>query len=176
MPQKGIMYMKTLVVYYSRTGHTRKIGDEIAAALEADVEELKDDVGRSGPVDFVKSGREAKAGTLVNLDPLSHEPSSYDLAVIGTPVWAFTMCSPVRTFLLNNDLGNAKVAWFCTMGASSRSFMASCFEAMTDESGLSPVATAGFSAKNIRSDHSQAIADFATALKVAVGRVKNGVA
>ncbi|MCK5584780.1 flavodoxin family protein, partial [Candidatus Bipolaricaulota bacterium] len=70
MPQKGTMYMKTLVVYYSRTGHTRKIGDEIAAALEADVEELKDDVGRSGPVDFVKSGREAKAGTLVNLDPL----------------------------------------------------------------------------------------------------------
>jgi len=170
------MYMKTLIVYYSRTGHTRKIGDEIAAVLEADVEELKDDVSRSGPVGFVKSGREAKAGTLVNLDSLSHEPSTYNLVVVGTPVWAFTMCSPVRTFLLNNDLGNAKVAWFCTVGASSKSFMASCLKAMTNESGLSPVATVGFSAKDIRSNHSQAIADFTTALKFPVGRVKNGVA
>ena len=168
--------MKTLVVYYSRTGNTKKIGDEIAAALEADVEELKDDVNRGGPVGFVKSGREAKSGTLVNLDPLLHEPSTYDLVVIGTPVWARTMCSPVRTFLLNNDLGNARVAWFCTVGASSRSFMASCFEAMTDESGRPSVATAGFSAKDTRSNHSQAITDFATTLKAAMGQIQNGVA
>ncbi|MBN1857503.1 MAG: hypothetical protein JW846_11195 [Dehalococcoidia bacterium] len=168
--------MKTLVVYYSRTGHTRKIADEISAALEADVEELKDDVNRGGPVGFVKSGREAKAGTLVNLTPLAYEPSTYDLVVVGTPVWARTMSSPVRTFLLNNDLGNAKVAWFCTVGASSQSFMTSCFEAMTGESGLSPVATAGFSAKDVRSNHSQAIADFAAALKAAESQVRKGVA
>ena len=168
--------MKVLVVYYSRTGNTRKIGEEVAAALGADVEELKDDVNRGGPVGFVRSGREAKSRTLVNIDPLLHEPSTYDLVVIGTPVWARTMCSPVRTFLLNNDLGNARVAWFCTVGASSRSFMASCFRAMTDESGRPPVATVGFSAKDIRNNHSHAIADFRETLKAAVGHVQDGVA
>ena len=176
VPQKGTLYMKTLVVYYSRTGHTRKLGNEIAAALEADVEELKDDVSRSGPVGFVKSGREAKAGTLVNLDPLSHEPSSYDLAVIGTPVWARTMSSSIRTFLLNNDLGSTKVAWFCTVGASSKSFMTSCFEAMTDESGRTPVATVGFSAMDMRRNHSQAIAEFVNTLKASMDEAENGVA
>jgi flavodoxin len=168
--------MKTLVVYYTRTGNTTNIAGEIAAALEADVEELKDDVSRGGPVGFVRSGREAKSGKLVDLDPLSHEPSKYDLVVIGTPVWAQTMSSPIRTFLRNVDLGNARVAWFCTVGAQGQSFKESCFNAMADESGCIPLAIVGFSAKDIRSNHSQAITDFASTLKAAMGRVRNGVA
>ena len=34
--------MKQLVVYYSRTGNTKKIGQEIATALGADLDEIVD--------------------------------------------------------------------------------------------------------------------------------------
>jgi len=158
--------MKTLVVYYSRTGNTRKIGNEIAAALGAEIEELKDDVSRDGPVGFVRSAREARSGKLVNLDPLSHDPSTCDIVVVGTPVWAGNVSSPIRTFLRNSNLGNAKAAWFCTIASGSQSQQSSCFRAMTDETGQTPVATIGFSANDLKGDHSQAIAQLVAMLNV----------
>ena len=148
------------MVYFSRTGKTKTVGDEIAAALGADVEELRDNVDRNGPIGFIRSGREAKSGKLVRLEPLAHDPSTYDLVVAGTPVWARMMSSPVRAFLAQEHLGDAGVAWFCTLGAESESFRQHCFKTMTDAAGRMPVATAAFSAKDMRGDRTAAIARF----------------
>jgi len=157
--------MKTLVVYYTRTGHTRRVAEDIATALEADIEELKDDVHRGGPIGFVRSGMEARNGTTVNLEPLEHRPSDYDLVVVGTPVWAQNVSSPVRTFLESVDLGNAKVGWFCTVGASRQSFKDDCFLTMNEASGRTPVAVVGFSASEMKKDRSVVIGAFADELK-----------
>jgi len=51
--------MRALVVYYSRTGHTKKVGDGIAKELQCDSEELIDTVNRSGPIGWLNSGRQA---------------------------------------------------------------------------------------------------------------------
>jgi hypothetical protein len=152
--------LKALVVYFSRTGKTKRVGDEIAVALGADVEELRDDVDRNGPIGFIRSGREAKSGKLVRLEPLAYDPSAYDLVVVGTPVWARMTSSPVRTYLTQEHLGDARVAWFCTLGAQSESFRQDCFETMTDAAGRTPVSTVGFSAKDMRGDRTTAIARF----------------
>jgi flavodoxin len=41
--------MKTLVAYYSRSGHTEQVAKEIAARCQADIDRVRDDgVGRSG--------------------------------------------------------------------------------------------------------------------------------
>ena len=162
--------MKTLVVYYTRSGNTTKVAEEIAAALGADIELLKDGVNRGGPIGFVKSGREAKFGTMVNLEPLEHDLSTYDLVVVGTPVWARMVSSPVNTFLREVNLGGAKLAWFCTVGASSDAFKENCFATMAEAAGRTPIATAGFSAKELKNDHARAVADFADTLKAAVAR------
>ena len=37
-----------LCIYYSRTGNTKKAMEEIAAALDAELAELRDDADRSG--------------------------------------------------------------------------------------------------------------------------------
>ncbi len=159
--------MKALVLYYSRTGTTRKVAEEIASALSADLEELKDHRKRSGPIGFIKSGFEARAHKTVALEPLSHDLSTYDLIVVGTPVWASTMCSPVRTLLLNSALRGHKVAWFCTASSTSRSMHDSCLDAMTSESGLRPVATLGLSTKSLKHDHSEAISTFVASIRSA---------
>ena len=160
--------MKAIVVYYTRTGHTTRAAEEIAAALEADIELLKDGVDRGGPIGFIKSGREARSGTMVDLQPLGHDLSGYDVVVVGTPVWARIVSSPVNTFLKTVDTGRAKLAWFCTVGASSDGFKESCFRTMTEAAGQNPVATVGFSAKELKSDHSKVVADFVASVKSAV--------
>lgn len=156
--------MKTLVVYYSRTGNTRLIGNEIAAALGADVEELEDGKKRAGPIGFLLSGMEAKRKTLVQLEALKHNPSEYDLVVVGSPVWANDMCSPVRTFLARDHTALNKVAWFCTSGSIDPKYAATGFAAMTEATGLTPVATFGIGRKGIKGEHSAVVSDFTTSL------------
>ena len=67
--------MKALVVYYSRTGHTKKVGDELVKALPCDVEEIVDTANRSGPVGWLKSGRQAGA-ELTKLKPVKKDPAT----------------------------------------------------------------------------------------------------
>jgi flavodoxin len=160
--------VKALVAYFTRSGNTKKVAEEIANALGADIELLKDGVNRGGPIGFIRSGREAKSGTMVNLEPLEHDPSTYDLVVVGTPVWARMVSSPVNTFLRTVDRGTAKLAWFCTVGADSESFKENCFATMTEAAEQAPVAVVGFSAKELKNNHSTAVADFVARVKSAV--------
>ncbi|HBP51341.1 TPA: flavodoxin, partial [Candidatus Shapirobacteria bacterium] len=51
--------MKTLVVFYSRTGNTRRMGELIAQKLHADIDEIIDQKSRSGIIGWILSGRDA---------------------------------------------------------------------------------------------------------------------
>jgi len=154
------VHVKTLVVYYSRTGNTKRIGDEIAAALKADVEELQDGKSRSGPFGFLMAGREAMKKTPVELQPLAHDPAAYDMVVVGSPIWANGICSPVRTFLAQHRTSLKKVAWFCTSGSVQPGYASNGFDAMTEESGQTPAATLGLGRQEIKGDHSRKVSAF----------------
>lgn len=131
--------MKALVVYYSRTGATKKIGDEVAKALSCDVEELVDTANRAGPVGFLQSMREGHGRTLAKLQPLKLDPAGYDLVVIGTPNWDANMSSPVRAFLTENQAKFKAVAFFCTQGVRGGAERA--YAEMEAVSGKKPKAT-----------------------------------
>lgn len=163
---KEFAAVKTLVVYYSRSGNTRKLAEEIGAVLKADVEELRDGKSRSGPIGFLMAGREAMKKTPVELQPLTHDPSAYDAVVVGSPVWASTVCSPVRTFLERNRTTPKKVAWFCTSGGEDPTGAEKTFEAMTEASGLNPAATLGLGRLALKNDHTQKVSAFAASLNV----------
>ena len=47
-----------LVVYFSRTGHTRVLAEGIARALGADLEEIRDRTDRTGLLGWLRSGAE----------------------------------------------------------------------------------------------------------------------
>ncbi|OPY25352.1 MAG: flavodoxin [Methanocella sp. PtaU1.Bin125] len=108
--------MRALLVYYSRTGHTRKIAEEITKELQCDMDEIIDTVNRSGAGGFMTCGRQATKKELTKILPPKKDPSQYDVVIIGTPVWALTMSSPVRTYIVENKDKLKKVAFFITFG------------------------------------------------------------
>lgn len=111
--------MKTLVLYYSRTGTTKKVGEEIAKALKADSEEIVDLKNRDGPIGWVIAGKDAMRKNLTKIKEISKDIKSYDLIVVGTPNWAGTMTPAIRTFLDKNKGNIKKVAFFSTMGGAN---------------------------------------------------------
>lgn len=110
---------RILVVFYSRTGHTKKLAGEIAAALDADVEEIVETAAsRVNGWTYLRSAWHALSGKATPIRPLYAQPANYDLVIIGSPVWAGNMAAPVRTFLEEYKADLPDIAFFCTMGGS----------------------------------------------------------
>ena len=106
--------MKTLVVYYSRTGKTRFVAKKVASELKADIEEVVDLKNRSGRFGFLKAGYDATRGNETEIGETQKLPSDFNLIVVGTPVWNSRPASAVSTYLKRNDFAGKKVAVFCT--------------------------------------------------------------
>jgi menaquinone-dependent protoporphyrinogen IX oxidase len=106
-----------LVVYYSRTGHTRVLAEGIARALGADLEEIRDRTDRCGVAGYLRSGLEALLGASAEIERPRHDPGRYGLVVVGGPVWNASVSTPVRTYLwLERDRLPA-VAFFASFGS-----------------------------------------------------------
>lgn len=113
--------MKTLVAFYSRTGHTRSVAQRLASLLNADLEELKEQTDRTGMFGFLKGGRDALKKRPADLDPTQKNPADYDQVIIGSPVWAFTICPAVRAYLSAHAASIKRAAFFCTHGGGGPS-------------------------------------------------------
>ncbi len=76
--------------------------------------------GRLGLFGSLRSAEEAWRERPAAIEPPRRDPSSYDLIIIGTPVWAWSTSSPVRAYLTAMKARLPDVAFFCTLGASGR--------------------------------------------------------
>jgi flavodoxin len=104
--------MKTLVVYYTRTGNSKFAAETIAAELGADIEEVVDLKKRQGKLAYISCGRDAMSGKETDINPTKRNPANYDLIVIAQPVWAWSPTPAIRTYLNRNDLSGKKVGLF----------------------------------------------------------------
>jgi flavodoxin len=151
--------MKILIVFYSRTGCTRKVAGELAAKLGADMEELKETADRSGARGYMLAGRDAMLKRPADLLPTTRHPADYELVIVATPVWAFTMCPAMRTWLMREAEHVRAVAFVCTQGGSGAE---SAMKHMAEISKREPVATLTLRDRDIKAgDFSDALAVFA---------------
>lgn len=107
-----------LVVYYSWTGNTAKVANKIAEALSADIEEIRDFKPRRGPFAFAAS---AVASVLKRSAPILQSTKSvadYDVVLLGCPVWASNMATPMRTYIMREHPRIKQLGLFCTLGGS----------------------------------------------------------
>ncbi|MGZ3252886.1 MAG: flavodoxin family protein [Burkholderiaceae bacterium] len=107
-----------LVVYYSRTGMTRKMAEAIALQYGCDIEAIHEDNPRTGMFNYLRSGYEALTRKVPDINRTVRNPADYSLTILGTPVWGSHMSSPMRSYITRNKDRFNQVAAFCTMGGS----------------------------------------------------------
>jgi flavodoxin len=138
--------MKTLVVFYSRTGITRKVAESIRENLKCDLEELVDLKERKGPIGFLVSCKDGFMKKLTEIKQVQKDPGDYDLVILGTPVWAGTMSCAVRTYIQQNKDKFKSIAFFCTAGGGG---MDSTVKDMEQKCGKKTPATLKLKTKEV---------------------------
>ncbi len=105
-----------LCIYYSRTGKTRKVMEEIATALDCPLLELHDHAHRSGAMGWLRCGLDAmrKKTNAINRIETEQLLWKYKLVILGTPVWAGRCSSVMRAFLKRRGLELDEVAYVIT--------------------------------------------------------------
>ncbi|MBO4403291.1 MAG: NAD(P)H-dependent oxidoreductase [Bacteroidales bacterium] len=110
---------KVLVLYYSQTGNTKAVAEEIARRLNADMEEIVAVNPYDGDFQatIARCMQEREQEVIPDIQPLKADISGYDVVFLGYPVWFGTYAPPVITFLNNVDLSGKKIVPFCTFGS-----------------------------------------------------------
>jgi flavodoxin len=144
----GVYFMKILVVFYSRSGNTGRVAEEIRDSLECEIEEIIDTKNRSGILGYLRSARDGMNQKLTVLKDIINDPSKYDLLIIGTPLWGGHVSTPVRTYIHENQANfKNSPAFFCTAGGENFN---GAFNDMRELCGVAPVETLGVRAKEVK--------------------------
>lgn len=126
-----------LVAYFSATGTTKGVAENIAGGLDAALYEIvpeepytdadlnyNDDTSRSTVEMNDPSSRPAISGSVDNME-------QYDIVFIGYPIWWGEAPRIVSTFMESYDFSGKTIVPFCTSGGSGMGSSASGLEALT---------------------------------------------
>jgi len=115
---------KILVAYFSASGVTKKVAENLAQAAGADLYEIKPAVPYTR-VDL--DWRDKKSRSSVEMNDKSSRPaladkdaniSSYDTILLGFPIWWYVAPTIINSFLENYNFAGKKIILFATSGGS----------------------------------------------------------
>lgn len=110
---------KVLVLYYSETGTTKTVAQELQKQIGADMEGIECVEPYSGIFqETIQRGqREMQSGQTPALKPLTKKLSDYDVIFLGYPIWFGTYALPIATLVRQYDFAGKTVVPFCTFGS-----------------------------------------------------------
>ena len=110
--------MKTLVVYYSYSGNTKKVVDMIKEKKNFDVLKIKPVNDYSDDYQKVVDDEEAKMdmNEIIEIKDVNVNLDYYDRILLGTGVWWYKITPAVRSFLNKYDLKDKVIVPFITNG------------------------------------------------------------
>ena len=138
-----------LVVYYSRTGVTRKVAEYIAKQLGADIEEIIDMKKRSGIWGFLIGAFDALKRKETEISEIKKDPSNYDLVIVGSPMWTGNMTPAIRTYLNKYKTDIESMAFFATSGSPNQGKI---FEEIRNLFGKELTSLMGIYSKELKDD------------------------
>ena len=115
---------KQLVAYFSASGVTKKVAQDLATAIEADVYEIKPEVPYT---DEDLNWLNKKSRSSVEMKDKKSRPaivndgfdvSAYDTIFLGFPIWWYIAPTIINTFLEAHDFSNKTIVLFATSGGS----------------------------------------------------------
>ena len=149
---------KSVVVYFSQNGATKKLAEIFQKAKSADAVELKLVTAYPSTYDStiaaVKAQRDAKQWPV--LENAKVELDKYDTVYLGYPIMFGSFAPPIYTFLDSNDLSGKVVVPFCTYGSGGRK--ASAAELKTLEPNANVTLAYGISNKRVTAENGAEVA------------------
>jgi flavodoxin len=164
---------RTLVAYYSWTGTTKTAAEAVAKALGADLERIEEAERRDyGLWNAVIAALGSVRKRRPAIKPPRHDPDAYDLVVLGTPVWAGDMASPMRSYLAHHDGSLRETAFFVTHAGGTPK---KAFARLAIMTGLEPLAAHAFRSVDVRRGRiDEAVTEFAAAIDAALKEHAHG--
>lgn len=106
---------KVLIIYYSLSGITKEIAEKLQAMTGGDLYEIQTvkTYPTTMPGLYEEPKKELEERNLPQLKNAPPDMSSYDLILVGGPVWWYTVPTPIMTFLEEADFAGKRVAAFC---------------------------------------------------------------
>jgi len=117
---KDLENKKNLVAYFSHTGNTREIANQIHNITDSDIFEIK-------PIEDYPNNYQAVVDQAKKEINLNYKPAlktqiknieSYDVIFVGSPNWWGTIAPPVATFLSTYNFEGKTIIPFITHGGS----------------------------------------------------------
>jgi len=142
---------KILVVYFSHSGNTREVANQIQKNTGGDIFEIQP--VKQYPEDYDEAVKQATAEIKINYRPelktKVEDIKSYDIIFVGSPCWWSTIATPVKTFLSEYDLSGKTIVPFMTHEGSGLGKSVSDISKMCSKSNvLEGLAVRGGSVKN----------------------------
>jgi flavodoxin len=146
---------KALIAYYSRTGTTREVANQIQRSVGGDLFELK--TAHTYPKEYRATTNQAKREQQENFRPqLAAEVSnadSYDLVFIGYPNWWGTLPMAFFSFLERYSFAGKTLIPFCTHEGSGLGRGVSDIKSLCPKATiLEGLALRGGGVENVHSD------------------------
>ena len=142
---------KILLAYYSRTGNTRVVAEAISKKLSCNLEEITEPKNRNGLMGYMSAGSDAQKAIITGINPTKQNVEDYDLVIVGTPIWAWNMSAPIRSYLTANRGNFPQVAFYITLDGRPGETLRN----MEKVAGKAPLASELFYSSEIKKNNYQ---------------------
>lgn len=123
--QEETKKMKTLVAYFSATGTTERVAQQLAEVAGADLYEIEPETPyTAADLDW----NDKNSRSTVEMNDLKFRPAikgrldnmaDYDVVYIGFPIWWYTAPTIINTFIESYDMKGKTLIPFATSGGST---------------------------------------------------------
>jgi flavodoxin len=114
---------RVLICWFSRSGLTKRVVDILQPLIHADLFEIKVDSNYGGISGYLRAGWHYMRSIQPGLASQAPDFASYDVYVVASPVWAWTIPAPISSFLDASDFGGKPVIALETSGGQPGSYL-----------------------------------------------------
>ena len=116
--------MKLLVAYFSASGITKNVAQNLAQAINSNIYEIQPKVPYT---DADLNWMDKKSRSTIEMADKTFRPemiddkfdiSEYEIIYLGFPIWWYVAPTIINTFLEKHDFSNKKIILFATSGGS----------------------------------------------------------
>lgn len=116
--------MKTLVAYFSASGVTARVSENLAESIGADIHAIEPAFPYTD-TDLDWRDKNSRSSVEMNnpasrpaIESLRDNMNEYDTIFLGFPIWWYRAPTIINTFLESYDLSNKTIVVFATSGGS----------------------------------------------------------